>query len=102
LTDDTGIEQRKQPEPADEAMIALLVARDGPEITVKLADSRVRRVLNIAWGYDMGDEYAHLTTNCSPFSNDHPIDFFFTDEVEEIADGRNGDVPWPSIDQLHG
>jgi hypothetical protein len=96
VSDDTGIEQREQPEPEDASMIALLVARDGLETTVKLADSSVGRVLNISWGYDTGDEYAHVTTNCSPFSNDHPIDFFFTNEVEEIADGRNGDVLWPS------
>ena len=55
-----------QPEPRDEALLHLLQARDGRLTYVLLADGRRLPVYDIAWGYDMGDEYANVTTNCSP------------------------------------
>lgn len=82
--------------PADEAVIALLVAREGLETVVRLRDERIYRVHDIAWGYDCGDEYAHVTTNVSPGLEGDQIDFFFTSEVKEIAEGITGELLWPS------
>jgi hypothetical protein len=53
---------------------------------VRLADDRLLRVLNIAWGYDLGDDHAHVTTNISPSEAGADIDFFFTCEIEELSD----------------
>jgi hypothetical protein len=43
-------------------------------------------VRNIAWGYDIGDEFAHVTTNVSPAVEGASIDFFFTSEVRAVID----------------
>lgn len=53
-------------------MIALLRDRDGMPTTVTLRDGRELTVWNIAWGYDIDDDYAHITTNCSPSVADLP------------------------------
>jgi hypothetical protein len=47
--------------------------------------------LDIAWGYDWQDEYAHVTTNCSPGSPGLSLDFFFTHEVATVL-GDDGAV----------
>ena len=44
------------------------------------------RVLNIAWGYDAGDSYAHITTNISPSVPGFETDFFSTKEVIAVLD----------------
>jgi hypothetical protein len=80
----------EQPEPADEALIDLLLGRDGQLSEVVLRDGRRLNVLNIAWGYDLGDEFAHVTTNCSPFVDGMSIDFFFTEDVSAVLDPRTG------------
>ena len=74
----------------DVQLIALFRGRDGMPTAVLLADGRSLLVWNIAWGYDMGDEYAHITTNCSPFVGKEPMDFFYTDEVIEVRDVDTG------------
>ncbi|HEU0102230.1 MAG TPA: hypothetical protein VFR07_07910 [Mycobacteriales bacterium] len=48
-------------------------------------------MLDIAWGYDWQDEYAHVTTNCSPGSPGLSLDFFFTHEVATVL-GDDGAV----------
>lgn len=75
----------------DAQLILLLIDRDGMPTTVSLRDGRNLTVWNIAWGYDMGDEYAHVTTNCSPSVGDMPLDFFHTDEVVEVR-AQDADV----------
>jgi hypothetical protein len=50
----------------DRAVLATLRARDGQATTVVLKDGRSLEVLNIAWGYDEGEPFAHVTTNISP------------------------------------
>jgi len=57
---------------------------------VVLAVGRRLDVRNVAWGYDMGDEYAHVTTNISPDVEEASIDVFFTNEVRAVldSDGR--------------
>ena len=45
-------------------------------------------VWNIAWGYDIGDEYAHITTNISPAMKDASVDFFYTNDILEIINAE--------------
>jgi hypothetical protein len=71
-----------QPEPPDTELINLLVARDGTPTLVCFLEGDNLTVHNIAWGYDLGDEYAHVTTNVSPSLPSAPINFFVTDGVE--------------------
>ena len=81
-----------QPEPADTDLINLLITRDGAPTLVSVLEGDSYTVLNIAWGYDFGDEYAHVTTNVSPFIPNAPIDFFFTDCVTEVRDASTGTI----------
>lgn len=83
-----------EPEPLDETLVDLLAARDGLETVVELDDSRRLRVLNIAWGYDSGDHYAHVTTNISPSAAGREPDFFFTNEVVSVEDADSGQLVW--------
>lgn len=83
-----------EPQPLDEALVDLLAARDGHDSVVELEGGRRLRVLNIAWGYDSGDHYAHVTTNTSPSAPGWAIDFFFTNEVISVADADSGQVVW--------
>lgn len=70
------------PDPWDLQVVALLQQRDGLLSIVDLAGGASLRVWNIAWGYDAGDSFAHVTTNVSP---DAPaeggFDFFSTQDV---------------------
>ena len=76
---------------ADRPIIDILRARDGVWTDVELKDGRVLKVLNIAWGYDEGDQYAHVTANVSPRpSEETSIDLFFTHEVRRMVDPQNG------------
>jgi hypothetical protein len=81
-----------QPPPRDEAILRLLQERDGLASEVVLSDDTRLTVFNIAWGYDIGDEYAHVTTNISPDVEGAAIDFFFTESVRAIVDPANGVV----------
>ena len=76
-----------QPAPKDEPLLAVLQERDGQRTAVVLSTGAVLRCFNIAWGYDQGDEYAHVTTNCSPFIAGEAVDFFFSSEVVRLEDG---------------
>lgn len=80
------------PEPRDADLVHLLNARDGIGTLVDVEDGGTFTVFNIAWGYDLGDEYAHITTNASPFVAGQPIDFFFTDKVAKVRDASTGSV----------
>jgi hypothetical protein len=59
---------------------------------VELSDGRSYRVWNIAWGYDAGDSWAHITTNISPDVSGEEIDFFFTHEVDAIRAPESGEL----------
>lgn len=75
-----------QPPPLDTALIDLLRERDGKRTTLITADGSRLVVYNIAWGYDMGDEFAHVTTNISPKVERASVDFFFTHDVRDVLD----------------
>ncbi len=84
-----------QPPAADTQLIELLRERDGRSTVVELHDGRGLTVINIAWGYDMGDTRAHVTTNCSPFVAGEPSDMFGTDEVQRVIDPDREEPIWP-------
>jgi len=52
-------------------------------------------VRNIAWGYDEGDDWAHITSNISPAIEGAPIDFFSTRDVLRIDDSETGETLFP-------
>lgn len=76
----------------DSRIINLLVARDGVPTIVTLETGPPITVHNISWGYDIGDQYAHVTSNISPFVGGAPIDLFFTCDVESISDPSSGEA----------
>lgn len=76
--------------PVDNDLIDLLVQRDGVTTEVVLRDARRLSVLNIAWGYDDRDAYAHVTTNISPSVPDASVDVFFTNQVATVVDPVTG------------
>jgi len=76
----------EQPKRVDTALLELLQARDGLLTYVLLTDGNRLPVFDIAWGYDMSDEHAHVTSNCSPSVEGRPLDFFSTHQVTGLQD----------------
>jgi hypothetical protein len=81
-----------QPAPQDEDLLESLGRRAGRETVVVLRDGRRLTVYDIAWGYDTGDVWAHVTTNVSPGFEAVPVDFFFTSEVAFVIDPTSNQV----------
>jgi len=79
-------------EPADIEVIGLLARRNGIPTVVTLNTGSQYTVHNIAWGYDVGDEYAHVTTNISPRIEGASIDLFFTSDIQSITDLVSGET----------
>jgi hypothetical protein len=82
--------------PRDGDIIALLRDRDGVPTEVELRSGQTARVLNIAWGYDEGDQYAHLSTNVSPVAEGFTFDSFYTSDIVSIRDAETGATLYPS------
>lgn len=76
----------------DEYIIELLKKRNGIKTTIELDNGDVIVIWNIAWGYDIGDEYAHITTNISPDVENSTIDFFFTNEIKKLYDSTGHEI----------
>ncbi len=79
----------------DLRIIELLNERNGIPTNVHLVDGVVRHVIDIGWGYDQDDPYAHVSTNVSPGVEDtesFPFDFFFTYSVAKITDPESGET----------
>lgn len=74
------------PLPRDAELLDLLRERDAVETVVVLRDGRRLAVHNIAWGYDAGDKWAHVTSNISPGVEGASVDFFFNSEVASMID----------------
>lgn len=74
----------------DQNIIDILISRDGQPTVVHLADKRVLKIWNIAWGYDIGDDFAHITTNISPEIKNSNIYYFNINEIQKIEDQTNG------------
>lgn len=50
-------------------------------------------VYDVAWGFDPGEDVAHVTTNVSPGPRaEHGVDFFHANEVSRIQDPETGAV----------
>ena len=82
-----------EPAPAqDELLIQLLRGRGGQPTLVVLTDGREVAIFNIAWGYDAGDAFAHVTTNISPQVDEAGADSFSTSEVAKVVDPVDGTV----------
>ena len=62
------------------------------KIYVHLKNGESRIVWNIAWGYDIGDDYAHITTNISPTVEGASIDVFYSYEIVRIINTDNDDT----------
>ena len=73
-----------QTEHKDKSIIDIFQSRNGLETKVELKSGKQISIWNIAWGYDIGDEFAHITTNISPNIENATIDFFFTNEISKI------------------
>jgi hypothetical protein len=71
-------------------LLAILESRWGVPTEVLLADGELLLVHNAAWGRDFGDEWEHVTTNCSPYVAGAPVDFFLTSHVVKITDPDTG------------
>jgi hypothetical protein len=82
----------KEASAADSEIIALFTSRDGIETVVKTNSGAVYSVYNIAWGYDLGDDHAHVTTNVSPDVDGASFDVFSTADLIEILDGPSGSI----------
>ena len=72
--------------PRDSAVIQLFKDRDGMPTLVALPDGVILTVHNIGWGYDIGDSYAHVSTNVSPTVEGSSFDILFTDEIARMTD----------------
>ncbi len=80
----------KNVEPKDGTIIAVLKKRDGlPTVVVTRSGERYH-VMNVAWGYNLGDHYALLTTNMSPTLEGEKVEAFYTEEILEIKDAETG------------
>ena len=73
-------------------IVKILEKRCGTPTSVYLDDGQVFLVNDIAWGYDMGDEFAHITTNISPPQDDVKVNFFYVNEVVKIIDTGTGQL----------
>jgi hypothetical protein len=68
----------------DKSIIDFLKDRNGLETKVELKNGNLISIWNITWGYDIGDHFAHITTNISPKIDNASVDFFFTNEINKI------------------
>jgi hypothetical protein len=75
-------------ESADDEIVSLLRQRDGIATEVILRDGKCCLVYDIAWGYDDGDTFAHITTNISPGGQGRSVDFF-----SRMTSPRSGTPP---------
>lgn len=82
--------RQPDPDPWDLLVLQVLRERDGVQTTVVLRDRRRLDVLDIAWGYDWGDVFSHITTNCSPGQEGLSMDVFWTSDVEAVVDPTSG------------
>jgi hypothetical protein len=88
------------PDARDLEILEVLQQRDGRLSEVELKDGRTCEVWNIAWGYDAGDSWAHVTTNTSPYVAGQDLDFFFTHEVQTIREPESAVVLVPRVVEL--
>ena len=76
----------------DAHILDVLKKRDGLETKIELKTGNILSIWNIAWGYDLDEEFAHITTNISPMIDNVNIDFFITSDIERIFDHNNKEI----------
>ena len=76
----------------DKAIIEFLKHRTGKSTIAKIKNGSLFTIWNIVFGYDMGDEYAHITTNINPGIPGAEIDILFTSDIVEFIDLDNNNV----------
>ena len=74
------------------AIVKILEKRCGQLTVAHLANGKVLKVKDIVWGYDMGDDFAHITTNISPPQDEAEVDFFYVNEVSKLLDPETGKI----------
>jgi hypothetical protein len=86
---------------ADHALaLEILVNRCGRLSKVQLESGAQCLVYDVAWGYDMGEEVAHITTNISPGPGTPcEVDFFHATEIVQIRDGIDGQIVFETARQ---
>lgn len=77
-----------QGRPKDAALIALLAGREGLLTIAGLTGGTTLRFRSIAWGYDPGDEYAHVTANPGAAGEGLGPRMFYTHELTGLWDGE--------------
>ena len=77
----------------------ILVHRCGEWSKVHLQDGKVCMAHDVGWGYDLGEEVAHITTNGSPGPDpdediefSYEVDFFHANQITKIEDVETGAV----------
>lgn len=80
----------------DQQIIDLFHVYDQLEKLIYLDNGTVLTVWNIAWGYDIGDENAHVTTNISPEIKNASIDYFYTNQILRIEERSTGKILYAS------
>ena len=73
----------------DKDIIKIFNSHDGIPLEVTVKSMKKHIVLNIAWGYDDGDEYSHISTNISPSIDGYDFDFFYSNEILKIYNTKN-------------
>ncbi len=68
----------------DKIIIDIFEIRDGLETKVELKNGKLISIWNIAWKYDVGEQFAYITTNVSPNIENATIDHFFTNEISKL------------------
>ncbi|MBN9293790.1 MAG: hypothetical protein J0G96_07415 [Flavobacteriia bacterium] len=76
----------------DKHIIDIFKATDQIEKMVYLDNNSILTVWNIAWGYDIESESAHITTNISPEIPNADVDFFYTNQIQKIENLINGEI----------
>lgn len=75
-----------------EHLVRLLRSRDGRLTRVTLTSGETLDVYDIASGRDLGAEWEHVTTNCSPPVEGRPIHSMTTSEIVRIEAPETGAV----------
>jgi len=79
--------------PSHARALDILVHRCGTASLVRLSGGKSCTVHDVAWGYDLGEDIAHITTNISPGPpGPCEIDFFHANEIARIEDVEDGSV----------
>ena len=73
-------------------IVKILENRCGQSTMVYLEDGQILNVNDIVYGYDLGEDFAHITTNISPPVDGIEIDFFYVNQVIKIEDSEVGKI----------